>query len=460
MWRRPRVLLALAAAVLASVGGAGASAAQAATYGLSDGRAEMLDAPAFTDVEFRHARLVLPWNAASQRGSWDAWLDRAAALGVPVLLSMNVDGASSCTGGSCTGPSVSAYRSELATLLARYPNVDAVEPWNEPNHVMQPTRSNPGLAADYFDAAFDLCAGGRCTAVAGNILDAPSSLPSYFTAYRNALGRTPAAWGLHSYYDTTYFSDDGLRYLLSKVSTPVWITETGGMLRFQPSGGGGLQRSEAEAALSVDWLFTLAEDHPRLARTYLYGLWEEPANGFDSALLWADGAARQSYLVVASRLGPRRTRFTGPAAPALPLGSPGVTGTGGAQSGAGRSPGAGVPGGASVAAGVVSARVIGKRVAVGRNRTATVRVRCLGAARCRVRVQLRIDSWRKARVLSVAAGKTGKVRVKLPAKRFRKLRKLGKATHTVTLCPAASSSAASAAPPACAPPVRLARATR
>lgn len=456
MWRRPRVLLALAAAVLASVGGAGASPAQAATYGLSDGHAEMLDAPAFMDVEFRHARLVLPWNAASQRGSWDAWLDRSLALGVPVLLSMNVDAASSCTGGSCTGPSVSAYRSELATLLARYPNVDAVEPWNEPNHVMQPTRSNPGLAADYFDAAFDLCAGGRCIAVAGNMLDAPSSLPSYFTAYRNALGRTPAAWGLHSYYDTTYFSDDGLRYLLGRVSTPVWITETGGMLRFQPAGGGGLQRSEAEAALSVDWLFTLAEDHPRLARTYFYGLWEEPANGFDSALLWADGAARQSYLVLAGRLGPRRTRFTGPAAPMLP---PSV---GGAQ-GAGVSAGAARPGGAGgagAAANVVMARVIGKRVAVGRSRAATVRVRCLGTARCRVRVQLRIDGWRKSRVLSVAAGKTRKVRVKVPAARYRKLRRLGKSTHTVTLCPALTPASSSAPPLACAPPVRLARATR
>lgn len=452
MRRLPPRILALAGVLVALVGwgGAASGAQAAATYGLSDSRAAMFDAPEFTGLDLHYGRLVLPWNAASVRGPWDAWLDRAHALGVPVMISLNIDRASSCTGGTCTAPSVGAYRAELDALLARYPNIDSVSPWNEPNHVMQPTRNAPAIAAAYFDAAFDACAArGGCVAVAGNILDAPA-LPNYFVPYRAALKRSPAVWGIHSYYDTTYYSDEGLQYLKSKVAPPIWITETGGLMRFAPTGGGGLYREPQEAATSLEWLFTMVELTPRVQRVYLYDLWEQPSNQFDSSLLWADGTHRPAYVAVADYLGPRRTPIGGrPTSP--PVGGSAGAG-GGSDANAGGSAGAGSGGAAGAGTGIVRARVVGKRVSVRRGQPIVVRVRCLAQSRCALKVKLRIGGWRVARKLTVASGKTARLRVPITSARYRKLRALGRPTHTVTICPAKGAAT-------CTAPVRLARAT-
>src|ERR1700712_137103 len=184
-----RIWLALGLA-LACVAGASAPAFASSDveYGISDGRPALFDASQVTEVNFTRVRLVLPWNAAYQQGSWTTWLQRAGLPGYPVMIAPSIDTPHDCSTGTCTGPSPAAYRAALSALLDAYPQIDAVEGWNEPNHSLQPTRSNAAAAAGYFNVAAQLCV-DRCTAVAGNFLDAPGFL-TYLNAYKAGLTTT------------------------------------------------------------------------------------------------------------------------------------------------------------------------------------------------------------------------------------------------------------------------------
>lgn len=362
--------------------------AAAATVGISDGRAALFDAPQLRELDIRHVRLVLPWDAARRTGTWTTWLARATEQGWPILLAPTGHG---------PAPSTTEYEAALRELLARYPTIDAVAGWNEPNHSIQPTAGKPALAAAYYEAARRACE-GRCTAVAGNLLDAPS-MGSYLAAYRAALTSRPAVWGIHNYYDTTYFQRSGVDQVLAITDGPIWITETGGLVSFQPNGPGtGLLPDERRAADGLRWLFTIAASEPRIERLYLYGMWQEPWNAFDSALLRVDSSEREGMQVVRQAVGPRPARPgandtpTGPSTSRAPLIA--ETGTS-------------IPGARPVL------RLIGKRITVDRStRRATIQIRCLLAA-CTGRITVRAGSFRYARDLRMDPGTTRTLRVRL-----------------------------------------------
>ena len=96
------------------------------------------------------------------------------------------------------------YAAGLSAFRARWPQVTELTPWNEPNHRSQPTFPLPGLAAQYYNAARRTCP--ACLLVAGDLLD-DGNLAAWLADYRQTLDEPPAVWGLHNYYDATYFAE-------------------------------------------------------------------------------------------------------------------------------------------------------------------------------------------------------------------------------------------------------------
>lgn len=419
-----RLLLRIAALVVAVAASAAVPAtAPAASFGMSDGRPGLFDSADLHTINFEHVRLVLPWNAARERGSWNLWLERAQSHGFKILIAPSIDPARNCEGGRCEGPPVAEYRAALTELLAAYPGIESVEAWNEPNHGLQPTSRDAALAAKYFDAAAGACR-NRCTAVAGNLLDGPS-MAAYLRDYANALTTKPAVWGIHNYFDATYFQRSGLDQMLAITDGPVWLTEVGGLVTFRSSTG-VLPYDEARAADSLRWLFTLAAREPRIERSYLYGMWEQKHNPFDSALIREDNSERPSLAVVRNYVGPRRRTLPGPAA---------WTVSGEARDGSAAAGGAaGSAGGGPVTAGAL--RLSGKRLAVGPSRRVSVAMRCVGGTPCTGRLRLVVGRWQYARGVTLAAGATKTVRVRLPVAAARRITRRPKARSWATLCSA------------------------
>ncbi|MDO9352281.1 MAG: glycosyl hydrolase [Solirubrobacteraceae bacterium] len=448
--RRRRSALLTLLACLAGVLLTAATPATAATqYGMSDGRPALFDSEKLHEVDFRNVRLVLPWNAAYEHGSWERWIERAQLQGFPVLIAPSIDKARNCETGTCSGPSVAQYTAAIGALLARYPGIDAIEAWNEPNHAVQPTSRSAAAAAAFHDAAKGLCEGGRCTVVAGNLLDGPS-MAAYLARYRAALKTRPDVWGVHNYFDATYFDSDGVDRTLATGNTPVWLTETGGLVTFR-SPTSTLPYDERRAADSVRWIFGLVRRSPRIERVYFYGMWQQPTNPFDSALLRVDNAERPSMSMVRDGIGLRTVKLPGIQAPELidpvtgtfpgadgagtggaggaPAGdegdgssSGGLGGLGGLDGSTGtegdgtrrdgtaadsRRGGAG-DGGRSDGSGASSApgalRVIGKRLRVGADRRLVVRLRCVGTVDCRGSYAVAVGPWRLRREVEVRPG--------------------------------------------------------
>lgn len=291
-WRRAIVATAVAAAVL-GVGGPGDT--RAADTGLSSQTPIFFGSGWFKLLGIHKVRLAVPWNAGLRDGPWDAWLRQAQIDGLDVLVAFGRDPSMRCPEAPCTLPKDAAYRAAVRAFAARYPWVREITAWNEPNHRNEPTFHYPLTAAGYYEAAREACP--DCTVVAGDFLD-DVNLADYFAAYRGALTSRPSVWGLHNYYDATYFESGGVERVLAGTTGELWLTETGGIVRF-----GGVSYDEQRAADSVRWVYRLADRHPRIRRLYLYGWEAASSEGFDSGLVGPDGRPRPAYTVVAEHAG-------------------------------------------------------------------------------------------------------------------------------------------------------------
>jgi hypothetical protein len=114
----------------------------------------------------------------------------------------------------------------------------------------------------------------------------------YVRQYQRHLDGEPEVWGLHNYADTNRFRTSGLRDLLQTVTGDIWLTETGGIVKF----GRSFPRDERRAARSIKFALKLARDYGRVKRVYLYN-WTgaRPDARFDSGLIASDGTARPGY---------------------------------------------------------------------------------------------------------------------------------------------------------------------
>jgi hypothetical protein len=194
----------------------------------------------------------------------------------------------------------------VRAFVATFPQVHAITPWNEANHGAEPTAGRPDRAADYYNAARRACP--TCTLVAGDVIDG-RGMVDWLRAYRAGLDETPAVWGLHDYYDTTYFRTSGLQDFTRTVDGEVWLTETGGIVGLRTRDGQvSLPRDELRARASVSFAFEEAHAFAsRVARMYLYQWQADPHGRFDAALVRADGSARPALDVIRAQLAAAQT---------------------------------------------------------------------------------------------------------------------------------------------------------
>lgn len=270
--------------------------------GMSEQGTAMFSDPRFQALGIPTARLVAPWNAVdTDPARLDAWLGAAAAAGVQPLMAFNRTATDHCPDDPCQLPDVAAYEAAVGRFLARYPWVEVITPWNEPNHQAEPTFGAPDAAAAYYGAVRRVCA--TCTIVAGDVLDTDNML-GWLARYRAALPEDPAVWGLHNYHDTTHLLSDGLESFLQAVSGEIWLTETGGIVELRNSSGRVTHAyDEQRAANGVRQAFVLARAHAdRVGRVYIYNWQDQPGGFFTSGLLDTTGRERPAFLVFRDEL--------------------------------------------------------------------------------------------------------------------------------------------------------------
>ena len=267
--------------------------------GISDNQPATFTDPNFRVLRLRYARLVSPWNAIfSEPARLDAWMQAARADGIRPLVSFEHTRGMACPGKRCKGPSKGQYTRAWKAFHKKYPWVKDISPWNEVNSATQPTGKRPDLAALYYNVVRASCRG--CTNVAADLLDAPN-IRRYVGSFLLAAKGKPRLWGLHNYSDTNRFRSRGTNALLQSVRGSVWLTETGGVVRFVTQKGVvALPKSESRAKKAMDYMFRLAElNARRIKRIYVYQ-WKinNRSDRFDAGVVRPDGSKRPSFHVL------------------------------------------------------------------------------------------------------------------------------------------------------------------
>src|SRR4051794_1827331 len=267
--------------------------------GISDNQPATFDDANFQVLKLRYARLVTPWNSIStEPDRLDQWLQAARAHGIRPLVSFEHSRGQLCPSRKCKGPSASQYKKAWKAFHKKYPWVRDISPWNEVNSATQPTGKRPDLAASYYNVVRATCHG--CTIVAADLLDA-SNIRRYVASFLARAKGKPRLWGLHNYTDTNRFRSRGTNALLQTVKGTVWLTETGGVVRFVTQKGVvALPKSETRAKKAIDYMFRLAEANAtRIKRIYVYQ-WKvnNSFDRFDAGIVRPNGKPRPSYNVL------------------------------------------------------------------------------------------------------------------------------------------------------------------
>ena len=267
--------------------------------GISDNNPATFNDPNFQILTLKYARLVTPWNSIfTERGRLDGWLQTARSYGIRPLVSFEHARGMVCPGRKCKGPSASQYARAWRAFHKKYPWVKDISPWNEVNSATQPTGSRPDLAATYYNVVRASCRG--CSLVAADLLDA-SNIRRYALAFLAKAKGKPKLWGLHNYTDTNRFRSRGTSALLQTVKGTIWLTETGGVVKFTTqSGKVALPKSESRAKKAMDYMFRLAElNAKRIKRIYVYQ-WKvnNVFDRFDAGVIRPDGTPRPSFRVL------------------------------------------------------------------------------------------------------------------------------------------------------------------
>jgi hypothetical protein len=220
---------------------------------------------------------------------------------------------------------VREYTRAFRAFRVRFPWVRDVSTWNEANHAAQPTARRPARAAQLYNALRRACRG--CRIVAADVLD-QAGFTTWIRRFRR-VARRPRIWGLHNYVDVNRDRDVSVPRLRRATGGrgAVWLTETGGVVRFARSFG----YDERRAARSTRHVLRIAARR-RVARVYLYQWSGAPLGArWDSGIVAADGRARPALNVVERYLHrpltplppiPRIPRF--PRAPGAPPDTGGV----------------------------------------------------------------------------------------------------------------------------------------
>ncbi len=279
----------------------------AVVIGIGDSNASMFWNPHFSALGVETARDIVPWDVVTRpadRGdlaNFRFWLTEAEAAHVTPLVSFGADFTNPAAN---YVPSVAQYKTAVQAFLKDFPQVKDYTAWNEPDFSYRTLARNPALAANYFNTLYTLCHG--CTVLAGDVYlpatgtayidHAAATLRPWLSAYIKGLHHKPAGWALHDYTEIRAHNTSQLQVLESMTSGPIWLDETGGVLR-----RGHWQyknQSASAAARDEQFLLNLTKRYHRIARIYHYQWQANPKAGWDSGLLAANGAPRPAYTVL------------------------------------------------------------------------------------------------------------------------------------------------------------------
>ena len=273
------------------------SAAQAVTVGISHQTADAFGDQRLRALGLQHARLVVPWDAATSEPARVAeWLRATSAAGMRPHVAFEHARSTRCPARPCSAPARAQYARAVRKFLATFPQVRTFSTWNEANHRSQPVASRPELVAGYYEELRAAC--GSCTVVAASVLDSGSYV-RWLERFRDATDLEPRLWGLHNYGDATYGRSTGTDAVLGAVPGKVWVEETGGIVRIA---GSALLTDEIRAANSIKRAFALAATRPRISRMYIYQWRAGARDRFDAGLVRPDGTERPSLTALARAL--------------------------------------------------------------------------------------------------------------------------------------------------------------
>ena len=300
MRRLMRLTLAGAALLPLASGMPMEDADAAVSVGFGDQDPQTFHDERFRDLRIKRARVIVPWNVALRRPDrrrFDAWLEAARTRRVEPLVSFAAATGSRCPRRRCHLPGLRRYRHAFRVFHRRYRRIRVISPWNEANHRSQPTFKRPRQAARYYNVVRKYCRG--CTVVAADVID-ERNMVRWLRAFKRRAHR-PRIWGLHNYRDTNRRRGQrhgGTRRLLRTVRGKVWLTETGGIVKFVlPDRRTLFPRNERRANTAVRRMLRLAKRYRRrVKRLYVYH-WRQPTgrNRFDAGVVRANGEPRPAY---------------------------------------------------------------------------------------------------------------------------------------------------------------------
>ena len=273
--------------------------------GIGDNNPKMFDSPYYRALYPTISRYVAPYDVAdrpSDLAAVNAWITAAEAQHVEPLVAFYHSRSR-----PNQLPSVARYALEIKRFIALHPQITVYSAWNEANRgtATAPGESfvrgpSPSQSAGYYLALKRACP--RCTIVGLDVLDSTNvaSTVRYIHAFqRDVHGNPPTIWGLHNYSDTNRFRDKGTKAVLAAVRGQLWLTETGGVVKFGSEfpnrHGSGLKRAKRALA----YAFKLAGSNRRITRLYIFDWFGVASTArFDAGLMDRHGKPRPSYAVV------------------------------------------------------------------------------------------------------------------------------------------------------------------
>jgi hypothetical protein len=275
--------------------------------GLSEQNPAVFNSTAWQSLKLKRVRYIVPWNWYKNRGQ-DAqvqfFMNTAHAFKQDVLVTFSADRSCYRNGHysrskKCRAPSQRTYSKAIKRFMKAYPWVKTYAPWNEENHVSQPTHHNPRLAARYYATMLKATKHKHKTVLAADLLD-QSDLGSYITRFRHYSHGKGRIWGLHNYEDVNRHRSRGLKTMLRLAPGQVWLTETGGIYKFLPN----FKTSQSRQVRATKYMFSLANHYSKrrhgyrskVTRLYVYRWFGDTRSArFDAGLVDINGKPRKAF---------------------------------------------------------------------------------------------------------------------------------------------------------------------
>jgi hypothetical protein len=283
------------------------------TVAIGDQNPAIFGQSRFQALNVKKMRYLVAWDWYKNPGQvaeTNAYMNAAHAAGKDVLVSFTARRGCYNNGHysrskSCRAPSASAYKTAFLKFDRQFDWVKTYSPWNEVNHVSQPTAKSPKTAARYYNVVRRYAHSRHFKVVAADVLDS-SNVAGYLRSFMRAAKGSPRLWGVHNYEDVNRKRSSGTRAVLRTVPGEVWMTETGGILQFEPN----FPRSESRAASRASYMFSLASTYSKrrsgyrskITRLYYYQYTgADPSARFDAGLVNPDGTPRKAYSTFLSK---------------------------------------------------------------------------------------------------------------------------------------------------------------